>query len=244
MEILSESNKFSDWLSYETTGKDVVSFGLEELIDSLPQKINNLGIENIYQESLQSDNEICDMVIVNNHSLHENIKSNQFKKVLQMLKPNGELIIINIDSSALPFSYFINLQSENVTISYVKNIDEKLIVSYKKLVEPIQSNQFKKYLQLLNDLNCYYNNLIDRELNDAKENNRYKELYLEEKSEKINLLKDLHDEYTKREKDLVSYRKLLQNYEYLQNKYNNLRRSKLGKLTSKYWELRRKLSRK
>ncbi|EEH96764.1 MULTISPECIES: hypothetical protein [Clostridium] len=66
-----------------------------------------------------------------------------------------------------------------------------------------------------------------------------------------NINKDLLKEYNAREKILIEYEKLnikyeelKKKYEILDRKYNNLKQSKLGKVTIKYWNTKKRLFKK
>lgn len=152
------------------------------------------------------------------------------------------LVVDLIGNEEQSLSYFINLQNEYIILSGIKVFNNHLLYLYEKLKQPLHN--YEQYINTFNDLNEYYNSVIENLKEDLTERKQYKDLYLEEKAEKINYLKDLFDQYTNREKDLEAYKNLLVRYEDLLKKYKNLRKSKLGKLTSKYWELRRKISKK
>lgn len=64
--------------------------------------------------------------------------------------------------------------------------------------------------------------------------NDLKDKLNQEKIEKLELSKKLYNEYNNIEK-------LLNDYKILQEKYNALRKSKLGKLTLIYWRFRHKI---
>lgn len=64
--------------------------------------------------------------------------------------------------------------------------------------------------------------------------------FLTEKALKVTIQKELFDAYSENEATINKYRKLHRDYETLLGKYHNLKNSKLGKLTTKYWQLRRK----
>lgn len=70
------------------------------------------------------------------------------------------------------------------------------------------------------------------------------DLYNNEKLEKAQLQKELIEQYHKEEKLLKDYKKLLDEAKIIEMRYNNLRTSKLGKLTTKYWDIRRRKRRK
>ena len=71
-------------------------------------------------------------------------------------------------------------------------------------------------------------------------NDHVKQDYLREKKEKVLLQKELYDTYSEHEATIKKYRALHREYEGLLTRYHNLKNSKLGKLTTKYWQLRRR----
>lgn len=66
--------------------------------------------------------------------------------------------------------------------------------------------------------------------------------YLQEKMEKVRAQQELYLQYQAEEELLKKIDQLEEQYKSLRMKYNNLKSSKLGKLTTKYWKWRRKRS--
>lgn len=73
-----------------------------------------------------------------------------------------------------------------------------------------------------------------------KQQQSIKKDFLEEKNNKVNIQKELYDVYNEQEKVINDYHKLSDKHEKVRTRYDNLRNSKLGKLTIKYWKLRRR----
>lgn len=73
-------------------------------------------------------------------------------------------------------------------------------------------------------------------------NNNYKEQILEEEIK--NLKKEVLDQLKLREEELNQFKDLQRKYNRLENKYLALRQSTLGRVTIKYWKVRRSIARK
>jgi|SRR5699024_28627 len=73
-----------------------------------------------------------------------------------------------------------------------------------------------------------------------EEQKTLKQAFLEEKNSKVNVQKELYDTFDKQEKLIKDYRNLSKKHEMTLKRYHKLRNYKLGKLTIKYWKLRRR----
>ncbi|MBM7585757.1 2-polyprenyl-6-hydroxyphenyl methylase/3-demethylubiquinone-9 3-methyltransferase [Bacillus pakistanensis] len=115
-----------------------------------------------------------------------------------------------------------------------------------KRYEEEQQNEILKTLkennQLMRDLKSRYNVGSDQEstnLRYSSEDNllelqKTKQVLIDEKKEKIQFQKKLMDAYKNEEMLLKSYKKLI-------SKYEALSRSKLGRLTIKYWNVKKRM---
>ena len=243
MDTLRGNTLFIEWLKKEIRAKNTLAFGIDSLMESIPQKLHKLS--DIQSEDILKSGigDAFELILINNLEVQGNIKSEHIINLTNILKYDGKLLVVDlIGNEEQSLSYFINLQNEYIILSGIKVFNNHLLYLYEKLKQPLHN--YEQYINTFNDLNEYYNSVIENLKEDLTERKQYKDLYLEEKAEKINYLKDLFDQYTNREKDLEAYKNLLVRYEDLLKKYKNLRKSKLGKLTSKYWELRRKISKK
>lgn len=188
-----------------------------------------------------------------------------FNKAIQVTKDNGQIIVttpfgINnfIDHKRTFYiKDFFELQHSDVKIEDIKFFGKWIGVIYKKC----KGSVLRPDLQLLNDFEkILFNNekdltnknallkkrldKLNKQIKEIKEENKdeesYKEKYIQIKTEKVHLQKELLKEYDKQEKLLEKNKVLSDKLERLEVHYNNLRNSKLGKLTMKYWEFRKR----
>ncbi len=159
---------------------------------------------------------------------------------------------------------FLTLQSENLKLKeikffgkwigviYGKNVDvEERVELDLSLLERFENAVFdieRNAINNENKLRKRISNNKDLIQEDSKKSEKeifavelaeIKELYNQEKLEKAHLQKELIDQYTKEETLLKNYDQLYENMVSLQKRYNNLKNSKLGKLTTKYWNIRK-----
>ena len=228
MDTLRGNTLFIEWLKKETRAKNTLAFGIDSLMESIPQKLHKLS--DIQSEDILKSGigDAFELILINNLEVQGNIKSEHIINLTNILKYDGKLLVVDlIGNEEQSLSYFINLQNEYIILSGIKVFNNHLLYLYEKLKQPLHN--YEQYINTFNDLNEYYNSVIENLKEDLTERKQYKDLYLEEKAEKINYLKDLFDQYTNREKDLEAYKNLLVRYEDLLKKYKNLRKSKLGK---------------
>lgn len=127
-----------------------------------------------------------------------------------------------------------------------KKIDEQLLDEFETNINLIENNyltEIRRMKKRIKDQEKKINELEKRNKEIKKFNNENyisKEYYLNEKTEKVEIQKQLFDAYSKQENIILKYKALSQDYERLLTKYQNLRNSKLGKLTTKYWQIRNK----
>jgi 2-polyprenyl-3-methyl-5-hydroxy-6-metoxy-1,4-benzoquinol methylase len=185
-----------------------------------------------------------------------------FNKAIELTNEKGRIIVttpfgINefIDHKRTFYLHdFLQLQSENLYIEEIKFFGKWIGVIYKKinesnniltlnneLLKEFEENIYcieEEYLKQLK----YFNKKVKNKGNDfsTKTGTISKEEYLKEKVEKVNLQKELVEAYNKSESLIKAFRKLSKDYETLQNRYMNLRNSKLGKIATKYWKIRNK----
>jgi len=81
---------------------------------------------------------------------------------------------------------------------------------------------------------------MKKRVNDDNEDVVSKQELLEEKVEKVNIQKELFEVYSQHELLLKKNQQLEQDYEQLLTRYEKLKNSKLGRLTIKYWKMRKK----
>lgn len=162
------------------------------------------------------------------------------------------------------------LQTDCVNIENIHYFEHWIGVVFKKQTgnpehKQVQSNLLKQlesafeskeeYLldeqeKLKNELELLKEKLdVSEERNHEQENvieeqQTVKQAFLQEKNSKVNVQKELYDAYDKQEELVKDYRKLNAKHEMTEKRYHNLRNSKLGKLTVKYWKIRRRKRRK
>lgn len=244
-------------------GKDVV--GIDVLEDAIEYARNQLEqeekptrehLELIHDNFASHSFDRTFDVIIMGEILEHIADTNRFiHKAIELLNPNGRLII------TVPFGindYFdhkhtyylhdiLNFQTSDLHLTEIKflngwigasfeknaslvnlHVDEKLIREFElALVE-----HERRYLKQIHAL---------RKAKETAESNTENE-YLQEKMEKVKVQKELYDQYQAEEQLLRKYDNLEEQYHSLKMKYDNLRKSKLGKLTTKYWKWRRKRS--
>lgn len=208
-----------------------------------------------------------DGIVLNEELSLTSITESLFEKVVSLLNVNGQLFIfscIEEGNFKSQINYFLNLQSEKITLKKVEFFENSIGVLYINNIN--KNNELEKVLSRKKGLfvdnhtkqsngldsslkeNMMHNNKIKEfkaDINDLenKEKN-YKSLYLEEKVEKINIQNELLNQY-KREEELLSIQtKLNIQTENLLDRYNSLKNSTLGKLTTKYWRWRNKRGKK
>lgn len=182
-----------------------------------------------------------------------------FNKAISLLKEEGRIVVttpfgINefIDHKRTFYLYdLLKLQAEELSIVDVEFFGKWIGVIYEK-----QSNG-NKYLEINNELlQTFESNIFTVEeeylkqikyfkskLSNYEKNNKQmipKDMFLNEKLEKVNLQKELVDAYNKSESLINSYKKLSREHEILQERYRNLKNSKLGRIATKYWKIRKK----
>lgn len=109
-----------------------------------------------------------------------------------------------------------------------KPIDETMLTELEAALVQHERKYVKQLLELKEERD---------ELKDSAEDK-----YLQEKMEKVRAQQELYLQYQAEEELLKKIDQLEEQYKSLRMKYNNLKSSKLGKLTTKYWKWRRKRS--
>lgn len=190
-----------------------------------------------------------------------------FNKAITLTKENGKIIVttpfgINefIDHKRTFYlKDLINLQTSSLKVEDIKFFGKWIGVIYRKdenkeettgisnqLLEKLEQAFYvieEEYLNKQKDLKRYIKNMKEKNEADTTNNEKLETLekeLMEEKVQKVKVQQELVEAYHKSETIIKDYRKMLSRYEALQNKYQNLKNSKLGKLTTKYWKLRNK----
>ncbi|WP_087973582.1 class I SAM-dependent methyltransferase [Oceanobacillus rekensis] len=109
--------------------------------------------------------------------------------------------------------------------------EEKKIIEEKKKIIEEEKKIIEEEKQAIND-----KIIGEFEISDQS----YKQKYTDEKVEKVKLQKTILDQYKREERLLKENEVLMEKVNKLENRYYNLKNSKLGKLTTKYWKLRNK----
>ena len=196
-----------------------------------------------------------DIIIMGEILEHISDTSRFINKAIELLNPEGKLIItvpfgIN-DYFDHKHTYYLNdlfeFQTDELHLTEIKfldgwvgasfqknnkltnrNLDEKLIKEFEQSIYKRERN----YMQQINNLKRKIEELT----------NETEDKYLQEKVDKVRFQKELYEQYQAEEKLIRDYNIVEEQYKSLKIKYNNLRKSKLGKLTTKYWKWRRKRS--
>jgi 2-polyprenyl-6-hydroxyphenyl methylase/3-demethylubiquinone-9 3-methyltransferase len=153
-----------------------------------------------------------DVIILNESFKEVRDKDRYIEKAMKNLNPEGRLII------TVPFG--AGHAEEEEQTSYINDL-----FSFQK------ENLRLTDIQFFDGLAGAIYELDDQLLKGS---------YLEEKKEKVSVQKELYDQYVMEETLLRKYNNLDEQYKSLKRKYDSLSQSKLGKLTVKYWEWRRK----
>jgi 2-polyprenyl-6-hydroxyphenyl methylase/3-demethylubiquinone-9 3-methyltransferase len=114
---------------------------------------------------------------------------------------------------------------------------ERNLVQDKSLLQEQTKRLNKELIQAKND-----NNIVTKKLRqlERKYDNDVDRIKKDEKSKADKIQKELHLQYKVEENLLKQQKELIRQKDVLQKKYNNLKNSKLGKLTLNYWKWRRK----
>lgn len=191
-----------------------------------------------------------------------------FNKAVSLLENNGKLIVttpfgINDfpdHKRTLYLRDFFNLQNEQAIISsvkffgkwigviYQKNENEEPLVLTDELWEAFEESIYQLERSYINNESKLKKNISKSSTTTSEKNdNKIEEelqavnkLYHQEKLEKASLQRELIEQYNKEEKLLKEFEQLSKDHRLLEKKYNNLKNSKLGKLTTKYWSLKKK----
>ncbi|WP_277679778.1 class I SAM-dependent methyltransferase [Gracilibacillus dipsosauri] len=158
-----------------------------------------------------------------------------------LLLQNNEAVISELKF----FGKWIGVIYERKSSGNILSIDDSLLQQFEETVYDIErsyinnENKLKKKITLLSD-ELNNNKMVKAKfINGPDEITKLKDLYHQEKLQKAQLQKELIEVYQKEEKVLKDYKQILENSESLLKRYNNLKNSKLGKLTTKYWNIRK-----
>lgn len=214
-------------------------------------------------------NDTYDVVILGEVLEHITDVETFFSKAASLINENGKLIIttpfgINdyIDhKNTFYVTDFLNLQSETYKITklhffgkwigviFEKNpknaiyISEEMLKNIELQFMSIERALIDKYLDKigeLNDKNEMIKELKKKLKDHDNSDHNFKQMYLDQKRTNIELNNQLITEYDKQEKLLREYKEMSTEYHQVNKRYNSLKNSKLGKLTIKYWEKKRK----
>lgn len=189
-----------------------------------------------------------------------------FNKAVEILKDNGHIIVIatfgiskNVNHKRTFYLRdFIKLQEKGVSIQkieffgkwigvvYVKTDEHNKLLLNEMLMEKFEESIYLLELEYFNKID-----LLKKELEKTtsilyklEEYKKYKNKYIEEKVEKVQLQKELIEQYNVEELLINEKKELSQKYELLQHRYNNIKNSTLGRLTVKYWKWRNRRRKK
>lgn len=189
-----------------------------------------------------------------------------FNKAVEILKDNGHIIVTTTFGISKNVNHkrtfylrdFIKLQEKGVSIQkieffgkwigvvYVKTDEHNKLLLNEMLMEKFEESIYLLELEYFNKID-----LLKKELEKTtsilyklEEYKKYKNKYIEEKVEKVQLQKELIEQYNVEELLINEKKELSQKYELLQHRYNNIKNSTLGRLTVKYWKWRNRRRKK
>jgi 2-polyprenyl-3-methyl-5-hydroxy-6-metoxy-1,4-benzoquinol methylase len=221
--------------------------------DLVTQKNVTFRQSNIFVSSF---NERFDTIILQNFLNNAADLTTLFVKINGILQDNGRIIVttpfgndFNSSINTFYLKKFLDLQQKIgvltdiyfsnswVGVIYQKSEGEKTQLS-NELLEKLEKAFIKKEMWLAN--NIYF---LDNNLDKIDE---YKKKFLREKVEKVKFQNELLEQYKKERQILNAYQKLKEKFDKLSKEHNKVRtqysklsKSKLGKITLKYWNLRR-----
>lgn len=192
-----------------------------------------------------------------------------FDKAVSLLNEGGKLIVttpfgINDfpdHKRTLYLRDFFKLQNDIAVISKVKFFGKWVGIIYHQdeNAEPLNLSDelWEKFEESIYELErSYINNenklkkiikknttLKNEEIVNTIDNEEYRnieKLYHQEKLEKAKLQKELIEQYNKEEKLIKELEVISNQYRSLEKRYQNLKNSKLGRLTTKYWSLKKR----
>lgn len=247
-------------------GIDVSEFSIQEAQNNLEKEEEETKQLVQFEKAnffLKEFDKQFDVVILGEVLEHISDIHTFFQKVVDVTKDGGTIIVttpfgINdfIDHKRTFYlKDFFELQQYGAKIDEIKFFGKWIGVIFKrkslnamelnldildKVEEVLQENE-RELLEKNNNLTNQLK-LLKAELKRVEEENgdNYKEMYLQLKTEKIHLQKQLVKEFDKQESLLENIKELKGKLEKLERHYRNLSNSKLGKITLKYWELRNK----
>lgn len=188
-----------------------------------------------------------------------------FNKAISVTKEGGRIIVTApfgmnefIDHKRTFYLLdFLKLQGTNLVAEEIKYFGKWIGIIYKKrennsryaLPNEAVFEQFEAAVYTIEENYLTKQEALMKKLEDNEKGKREvgseeitvsNQDYLNEKTEKVKLQKELYDVYSKNESLINRHNKLLHDHEVLLDRYHSLKNSKLGKLTTKYWKLRRK----
>jgi ubiquinone/menaquinone biosynthesis C-methylase UbiE/chromosome segregation ATPase len=189
---------------------------LEKEILTLQVKNESLSLQLLNNENMiqQFENE--------NHSLHENIKQAQQEKEAALVKHLAELEEIEKE---LATQMNTSKQAIEELTKKVTGLEADLVQEKGKLNSVVATKR--------EELQSLTTEMLTLKRSNQITENEYKKEVLQLKEDLSSLLEEAEDVT----KQLI---RVMKDKEKLQHKYDSLKNSKLGKMTMKYWELRRK----
>lgn len=204
---------------------------------------------------------ILNEVIANVTNIHDFLK-----KVAKLTKDNGKVLIIssfekgnshNNKNSFYLWDYLkfqkygivlddIKVSGEWIGVTFIKtdnyeliSIEEQSINEFEKKIYTIECLYRDKLNKLYNEVQLLNEKVTVLE-EELKEHRDYKNKFIQEKVEKVHIQKELLEQYSIEENIIEEKREISREYELLQDRYNNIRNSTLGRLTVKYWKWKSK----
>lgn len=244
-------------------GKDVVGIDiLEEAITYAKQQLEEEEEPTRKHVQLVHDNFIdypfdqkFDCIIMGEILEHISDPARFLKKASDLLNPNGKLIItvpfgIN-DYFDHKHTYYLQdmfkFQTDQLHLTNLNFLGNWVGAVY-QLDHTLQNKVFDEALfgQFEKALFKHEAKYLEQLIELKKENKRLREesdqKFLDEKVEKVKYQKALYEQYEAEEAIIKSHKRIENQLKDLKVKYNNLKTSKLGKLTTRYWKWRRRRS--
>lgn len=244
-------------------GKQVVGIDvLEDAIDYAKEQLEQEETPTRKHLELIHDNFVShsfdttfDCVIMGEILEHLSDPERFIQKAIYLLNPGGKLIItvpfgIN-DYFDHKHTYYIKdlyaFQTNELHLSELKFLNGWVGALYQK-DETLTNKAIDEVLitdletALVQHERKYVKQLLALKKERDELKDRTEDKYLQEKMEKVRAQQEIYQQYEAEEELLRKIDQLEEQYKGLRMKYNNLKSSKLGKLTTKYWKWRRKRS--
>lgn len=246
--LLKEEKETQEWVTFEKANFFVKEFTQKFDTVILGEVLEHItDIDNFFLKASSLVKENGRIIVTTPFGINEFIDHKRTFYLLDLMKlKTNELIIEEVKFFGKWIGVIYTKDSrEDKTIT----LNEDLLQKFEGAVHTLESDYLKNNKNLKNQVNVLKKQLKNKNEKNTQnsqitQNEDEKKKYLKEKAEKVKLQNELLSVYKENEILLKKNKKLLFDYESLLNRYHNLKNSKLGRLTTKYWQLRGKKRRK